>query len=51
MTTDDATSRQDTGEGSDTTGRDRASESVPTESGHSTADTEARRNQENESPS
>jgi hypothetical protein len=51
MTTDESASRQEAGKGTDATGRDRASESTPTESGHSTADTEARRNQENESPS
>jgi hypothetical protein len=32
-------------------GRDKSQESTPTESGHSTADNQARRNQEDESPS
>lgn len=31
-------------------GRDRATESEPTESGHSTADTQEERNREDESP-
>jgi hypothetical protein len=44
-------SPQDSAEGSDVSGRDKSSESTPTESGHSTADDQARRNQENESPS
>jgi hypothetical protein len=32
-------------------GRDKSTESEPTESGHSTAESQARRNQEDESPS
>jgi hypothetical protein len=32
-------------------GRDKSSESTPTESGHSTAQEQTRRNQEDESPS
>ena len=39
------------GDTSAASGRDKVRESTPTESGHSTADDQARRNQEDESPS
>lgn len=44
--------RDDSGDGAPAaSGRDKSRESTPTESGHSTADDQARRNQEDESPS
>lgn len=44
--------RHDSGGGAPAaSGRDKSQESTPTESGHSTADDQVRRNQEDESPS
>jgi hypothetical protein len=44
--------RNDSGDDAPTaSGRDKSRESTPTASGHSTADDQARRNQEDESPS
>jgi hypothetical protein len=51
MASDSAPGKPAGDEPAEPSGRDRARESTPTESGHSTADTQARRNQENESPS
>ncbi len=41
----------DDDDASGASGRDKSTESKPTASGHSTADSQARRNQEDESPS
>lgn len=53
MTTqpDAARGDNDDADESDVSRRDKSHESTPTKSGHSTADGQARRNQEDESPS
>jgi hypothetical protein len=51
MATDPDTSGERVDATRGASGRDKAHESTPTETGHSTADSHARRNQEDESPS
>jgi hypothetical protein len=50
-TPENATSASEEDRATRESGRDWKSESTPTDSGHSTAEGQARRNQENESPS
>jgi len=51
MVDEEARDDKRVGDAPSASGREKSSESDPTKSGHSTADDQARRNQEDESPS